>query len=131
MSFFDNSVPPLCLKQINLNISPDQKVLHLCWSIGEHRFWSRIYTRVDLTCLLWALIIIPIFIIPQFFAVSWAVLAGLYSGLSLVGLAGMVAMSQYWAKVERVSWVLYCWVMLILAGLVILYREYFREWYAD
>jgi hypothetical protein len=31
----------------------------------------------------------------------------------------MVAMSQYWVKVERVSWVLYCWVMLILAGLVI------------
>lgn len=119
MSFFDNSVPPLCLKQTNLDIYPQEKVLHLCWRKGKHRFCSRVYTRVDLACLLWALILIPIFVTPQFFSVSWMVLAGLYSGLSLVGLAAMVAMSHDWVKVERVSWVLYCWVILMLVGLLI------------
>lgn len=119
MDFFDNSLPPLSFKQINLNISPQQKVFHLCWSLGEHRFCSRIYTLVDLTCLLWALILIPMFVTAQFFPVSWTFLASLWSGLSLVGLAGMVAMSQYWVKVERVSWVLYCWLILMLVGLLI------------
>jgi hypothetical protein len=59
------------------------------------------------------------FVIPQFFPVSWTFLAGLWSGLSLVGLAAMVAMSQYWVKVERVTWVLYCWLIMMLAGLLI------------
>ncbi|AFZ18439.1 hypothetical protein [Allocoleopsis franciscana] len=119
MSFFDNSVPPLCCKPTNLDISPQQKVLYLSWGRGKHRFYLRIYTRVDLACLLWALVLIPIFVTPQFFALSWTVQAGLWSSLSLIGLAAMVAMSHEWVKVERVSWVLYCWVILILIGLLV------------
>ena len=119
MSFFDNSVPPLCLKQTNLDIYHQGKVLHLCCRRGKHRFCSRVYTCVDLACLLWALVLIPIFVIPQFFPVSWTVLAGLWSGLSLVWLYAMVVISHDWVKVERVSWVLYCWVILMLVGLLI------------
>jgi hypothetical protein len=122
MSFFDNSVPPLCLKPINpinLDIYPQQKVVYLYWGRGKHRFCLKVYTRVDLSCLLWAFLLIPIFVTPQFFSVSWTLLAGLWSGLSLVGLAAMVAISHDWVKVERVSWVLYCWVILILVGLLV------------
>lgn len=119
MNFFDNSVPPLCLKPTNLDIYAHKNVFNLCWRRGKNRFCSRFYTRVDLTCLLWALILIPIFVTPQFFPVSWTVLAGLWSGLSLVGLAAMVALSHDWVKVERVSWVLYCWVILMLVGLLV------------
>ncbi|MFP5272817.1 MAG: hypothetical protein ACLGGO_21720 [Coleofasciculus sp.] len=31
----------------------------------------------------------------------------------------MVVISHDWVKVERVSWVLYCWVILMLVGLLI------------
>ena len=119
MGFFDNSVPPFCLKPTHLDISPQHKVFYLCWRRGEHRFCLRVYTRADLSFLLWALILIPIFVTPQFFSVNWTLLADLWSSLSLIGLAAMVAISHDWVKVERVSWVLYCWVILILVGLLV------------
>lgn len=54
--------------------------------------------------------------------------AGLWSALSSVGLAAMVGLSQYWVRVERVSWVLYSWVTLILAGLLLTDLGIFLAW---
>ncbi|MEG4342441.1 hypothetical protein QUB70_04020 [Microcoleus sp. A003_D6] len=45
--------------------------------------------------------------------------AVLQSTLSLVGTAAMVSWTYYWVKIERLTWVLYSWVILILLALLL------------
>jgi hypothetical protein len=60
MSFFDYSVAPFRRKSNNLDLDPQPKILPVSWLIGQHQFYSTLYTSLDLTCILWGLLLIPI-----------------------------------------------------------------------
>jgi len=64
----------------------------------------------------------------QFFPVSWILQGGLWSVFSLVGTAAMVSLTYSWVKIERLTWVLYGWVILMLLGLVLTDLGIFLGW---
>ncbi|MEG4107839.1 hypothetical protein [Microcoleus sp. S13_C5] len=128
MTFFNYSVPPLRRKQININVQDLEGLWQVQFPLGKDRFYSQFYTCLDRTCLLWSLLLIPIFGTAQFFSVSWMLQAGLWSTLSLVGTAAMVSMTYSWVKIERLIWVLYGWVILMLLGLLMTDLAIFLRW---
>ena len=128
MSFFDYSVAPFRRKLNYLDLDPQPKFWPVSWSIGQYQFYSTLYTSLDLAFLLWGLLLIPMFVTPQFFAVSWKVQAVLWSGLSLIGLAAMVHLAQDWVKIKGVSWTLGWWVILIFVGLFLTDLGIFLAW---
>ncbi|MEG4007970.1 hypothetical protein QUA41_02080 [Microcoleus sp. Pol11C1] len=128
MTFFNYSVPPLRRKQINIAVQDLEGLWHVQFPIGKERFYSKFYTCLDRACLLWSLLLIPIFGTAQFFSVSWMLQAGLWSALSLVGTAAMVIMTYSWVKIKRLIWVLYGWVILMLLGLLLTDLAIFFKW---
>ena len=128
MTFFNYSVPPLRRKQLKLEVQDVEGLWQVQFSLGKDRFYSQFYTCLDRTCLLWSLLLIPIFGTAQFFSVSWMLQAGLWSALSLVGTAAMVSMTYSWVKIERLIWVLYGWVILMLLGLLLTDLAIFLSW---
>ncbi|XZO00063.1 MAG: hypothetical protein ACM65L_16125 [Microcoleus sp.] len=40
----------------------------------------------------------------------------------------MAVLTLFWVRVERVSWILYCWAILMLAGLVLTDCSIFAGW---
>lgn len=128
MTFFNYSVPPLRRKQLNLDVHDLEGILHVKFPLGKQRIYSKFYTRLDQTCLLWSLLLIPMFVTAQFFPVSWTLQAGLWSVLSLIGTAAMVNWTYYWVKIERLTWVLFGWVILMLLGLLLTDLGIFLWW---
>lgn len=128
MTFFNYSVPPLRRKQLNIEVQDLEGLWQVQFPLGKDRFYSQFYTCLDRTCLLWSLLLIPIFGTAQFFSVSWMLQAGLWSALSLVGTAAMVSMTYSWVKIERLIWVLYGWVILMLLGLLLTDLAIFLSW---
>ncbi|MEG4443069.1 hypothetical protein QUB47_10370 [Microcoleus sp. AT9_B5] len=128
MTFFNYSVPPLRRKQINIAVQDLEGLWHVQFPLGKDRFYSKFYTCLDRACLLWSLLLIPIFGTAQFFSVSWMLQAGLRSTLSLVGTAAMVSWTYYWVKIERLTWVLYGWVILMLLALLLTDLAIFLSW---
>jgi len=128
MTFFNYSVPPLRRKQLNIEVQDLEGLWQVQFPLGKDRFYSQFYTCLDRTCLLWSLLLIPIFGTAQFFSVSWMLQAGLWSALSLVGTAAMVSMTYSWVKIERLIWVLYGWVILMLLGLLLTDLAIFLTW---
>jgi hypothetical protein len=86
------------------------------------------YTRIDQVFILWGLISAAIFITAQFAPISWVIQAGLWSALTLIGTMGMVVLTHFWVKVERLRWVLYFWVILMLTGVVLTDLSIFLSW---
>jgi hypothetical protein len=128
MTFFNYSVPPLRRKQLNLDIQDLEGIWYVQFPLGKQRIYSRFYTRLDRACLLWSLLLIPMFGTAQFLPVSWALQAGLWSVLSSIGTAAMVNWTYYWVKIERLTWVLVAWVILMLLGLLLTDLGIFLGW---
>ncbi|UNU24683.1 hypothetical protein [Microcoleus vaginatus] len=128
MTFFNYSVPPFTHKQLNIDNQNLEGIWHVHLPLGKNRFYSKFYTCLDRACLLWSLLLIPMFGTAQFFSVSWMLQAGLWSTLSLVGTAAMVSLTYYWVKIERLRWVLYGWVILMLLGVLLTDLAIFCSW---
>ena len=129
MTFFNYSVPPLRRKQLNMDVQKLEGLWQVQFPLGKDRFYySKFYTCLDRVCLLWSLLLIAMFGTAQFFPVSWMLQAGLLSLLSLVGTAAMVSLTYSWVKIERLTWVLYDWVILMLLGLVLTDLGIFLGW---
>ena len=128
MTFFNYSVPLLRRKQLNIEVQDLEGLWQVQFPLGKDRFYSQFYTCLDRTCLLWILLLIPIFGTAQFFSVSRMLQAGLWSVLSLGGTAAMVSMTYSWVKIERLIWVLYGWVILMLLGLLLTDLAIFLRW---
>jgi hypothetical protein len=116
MSFFDYSVPPLRRKQEILDINDLEGLIKVDWQVGGFKFYSSFYTRVDQAFILWGLLLVPMFITAQFIPVNWAVQAQLWSILSAFGTIMTVVLTNTWVKRRQVSWILYCWVVLMVLG---------------
>ncbi|MBV9387196.1 MAG: hypothetical protein JOZ78_12295 [Chroococcidiopsidaceae cyanobacterium CP_BM_ER_R8_30] len=128
MSFFNSSEPLLRDKQQELDFQDLQGLWRFRCKIGNVTLFSRFYSRIDQTFVLWGLISSSIFVTAQFLPVSWTTQAILWSALTLVGTASMVALTWYWVSVERLRWVIYCWVILMLFGLVLTDLGIFLSW---
>lgn len=128
MTFLNYSVPPLRRKQLNRDVQELEGLWQVQFPLGKDRFYSKFYTSLDRACLLWSLLLIPIFGTAQFFPVSWMLQAGLWSLLSLVGTPAMVSMTYSRVKIERLTWVLYGWVILMSLGLLLTDFGIFFGW---
>ena len=71
MTFFNYSVPPLRRKQLNMDVQELEGLWQVQFPLGKERFYSKFYTCLDRACLLWSLLLIPMFGTAQFFPLSW------------------------------------------------------------
>ncbi|AFZ27621.1 hypothetical protein Cylst_5620 [Cylindrospermum stagnale PCC 7417] len=128
MSFFNYSKPPLCRKQLTVEIEQLEGLWCVNWQIGKIPLYSTFYTRVDQACIFWSLLLIPIFMTAQFIPISWNLQATLWSILSCTGITVMVILTSHWVNVKRVSWLLYCWIILMLFGVILTDLSIFLGW---
>lgn len=128
MTFFHPTEPILRSKQESLDYQDRQGLLRLRLEIGGKRLISAFYTRIDQVFILWGLISAVIFITAQFVPISWVLQAGFWTALTLIGTIAMVFLTHFWVKVERLQWVLYCWVILMLGGVVLTDLSIFLSW---
>jgi hypothetical protein len=128
MNFFNNSVPPLRRKQATLDIQDMEGCWQLHWRIGKLKVYSTFYTRLDQAFIVWALLLIPMFLTAQFLPVSWNLQAAVWSICSVIGTAIMVSLTHSWAKRRKVNWVLYCWVVLVVVGVILTDLAVFVGW---
>jgi hypothetical protein len=128
MSFFDSAKLPLRRKQSIVDIQELEGLWYVDWRIGKIQLHSTFYTRVDQACILWSLLIIPMFLTAQFVPISWSLQATVWSILSGIGLIAMVSWTSYWVDVRKVRWVLYCWIVLMLFGVILTDLSIFLGW---
>ncbi|WP_180976756.1 hypothetical protein [Fischerella thermalis] len=76
------------------------------------------FPKIDLALIVWALLIFPMFITAQFLSISWITQTILWSLISFTGLLAMVTLSNYWLYKKGLIWLLYCWIVLMLCGLI-------------
>ncbi|MGB3267091.1 MAG: hypothetical protein WBA89_24445 [Microcoleus sp.] len=128
MTFFNASEPLIRCKQEHLDVQDLEGLLRLRWQIGNLTLFSGLYTRIDQTFLLWGLVTGGIFFTAQFVPISWSFQAIMWSTLTLIGTAIMAVLTLFWVRVERVSWILYSWAILTIAGLAITDYSIFTGW---
>ncbi|AFZ17395.1 hypothetical protein [Allocoleopsis franciscana] len=128
MTFFNPTEPILRNKQESLDYQDRQGLLRIHIGIGDKTLISAFYTRIDQVFILWGLISGVIFITAQFLPISWMIQAVIWTVLTLIGTSVMVFLTHFWVKVERLRWVLYCWVSLMLGGLVVTDLSIFLGW---
>ena len=128
MTFFNPCEPLIRSKQEHLDVQDLAGLLRLRWQVGNITLFSGFYTRIDQTFLLWALVTAGIFFTAQFVPLSWSFQAILWSSVTLIGTAIMAVLTLFWVKVERVCWILYCWAILMISGLVLTDCSIFAGW---
>ncbi len=128
MSVLPISQPLLRDKQEALDFQDLQGLVHLNFKIGQLRVLSGFYTRIDQVFILWGLICAGMFLTAQFLPISWYTQAILWSVLTCVGTMGMVVLTWFWVSVEKVRWLIYCWVILMLGGVFITDASIFLGW---
>lgn len=107
--------PIIRWKQKALDIQDLQGSWNIQWQY-RNQILSVAYTRIDQVFVIWGVIAILIFSIAQFFPVSWTVQAVLWSMLTSVGIVAMIGFTMFWAQVERLTWLVYVWAVLMLGG---------------
>ena len=128
MTFFNPAEPIIRSKQTELDLQDLQGLLRIQIELGDKTLISTFYTRIDQSLIIWGLICPFIFISAQFMPISWVIQAEIWSALTLIGTASMVALTYFWVKVERLSWVLYTWVILMLSGVILTDLSIFLGW---
>lgn len=119
MPFFNTAEPIFRAKQHALDFQDRQGLLKFQLSLRNRTLFSLIYTRIDQVFVFWGLISATIFFTAQFAPIDWVTQAIFWSVLTLIGTAGMVFLTYFWVRVERLQWLLYSWISLMLAGLAI------------
>ncbi len=119
MSFFNPEAPLIRIKQKNLDIQDRQGVWNIHLKIGTRTLIERVYTRIDQAFILWGAITALIFTTAQFLPIDWSTQAMIWTPLTFIGTICTIAFTHYWAKVERLSWVVYFWSSLMMAGVAI------------
>ena len=119
MSFFNPTEPIIRSKQEALDFQDRQGLLRLHLKIADKTLISAFYTRIDQVFVLWTLVCLTIFVTAQFAPISWVIQAGFWSALTFIGTAGMIVLTHFWVKVERLRWILYSWVILMVTGVAL------------
>lgn len=119
MPLFNSAEPIIRRKQHALDFQDRQGLLKLRLQISNKTLFHNIYTRIDQVFVVWGLITAVIFFTAQFAPIDWLTQAAFWSVLTIVGTAGMTILTHFWVKVERLRWVLYAWIVLMLGGVAI------------
>ncbi|HHP7231206.1 MAG TPA: hypothetical protein ACFCUY_10150 [Xenococcaceae cyanobacterium] len=119
MGFFNFSEPIFRHKQHALDFQDRQGLLQLKIAIKDKTLFSAFYTRIDQVFVIWGLISALIFFTAQFAPINWIKQAIFWSILTVIGTLGMTVLTHFWVRVERLRWVLYTWVILMLGGVII------------
>lgn len=128
MTFFNPAEPLLRCKQEALDFQDRRGLLVIQWKIADKTLFSALYTRIDQTFIIWGWISAGIFISAQFLPLSWIIQAIMWSALSIIGTSAMVILTHFWVKVERLRWILYQWVALMLFGVALTDLSIFLGW---
>lgn len=113
------SQPILRFKQKDLDVQDLCGLFKIDGRIGEKTLFYRFYTRIDQVFLLWGIITGVIFMTAHFFPISWHFQAIIWSILTLVGSVIMAFLAHFWVTVERLRWIVYLWIGLMIIGLAI------------
>ncbi len=117
MSFFHSTEPIIRIKQQDLDVQDLKGLLKIQLKIGDLTLFSGFYTRIDQVFWLWAVSTLIIFMIAQFFPISWISQAYWWSVLTVVATLAMGALAYCWVRVEQVTWIIYWWALLMFGGL--------------
>lgn len=120
--------PLLREKQQELDFQDLQGLWQINWKIRNVTVYSGFYTRIDRVFIIWGAIAATIFTTAQFYPISWVTQAIVWSGLTLVGTVSMVSLAWFWASVERLRWLVYCWAILMLTGMALTDCGIFLGW---
>ena len=119
MPLFNSAEPIIRPKQHALDFQDRQGLLKLKLEIRNKTLFHNIYTRIDQVFVVWGLITAVIFFTAQFAPIDWITQATFWSILTGVGTVVMTILTHFWVKVERLRWVLYSWIVLMLGGVAI------------
>lgn len=119
MPLFNSAEPIIRRKQHSLDFQDRQGLLKLRLQISNKTLFQNIYTRIDQVFMVWGLITAVIFFTAQFAPIDWVTQAAFWSILTVVGTVGMTMLTHFWVKVERLRWVLYAWIILMIGGVAI------------
>lgn len=128
MNFFNPDIPLISRKKSAFAIQNMPGLLRVHWQIRQFVILSTFYTRHDQACLLWGGVSSGIFITAQFLPVSWLVQAIIASTLTLLSVIGTVALTWNFTAVERLTWVLYSWISLMVLGALITDLSILLHW---
>jgi hypothetical protein len=119
MHFFKPQQPILQKKQLSSN--PQQLTLMKCLIIKPLEIinLSGIYTCIDQAMAIWGIFAAIIFMTAQFSPISWTNQAIFWSIITLIGIVTMIILTYSWTVVEKLSWLLYTWVALMVIGIVV------------
>ncbi|MBE9212555.1 hypothetical protein IQ247_07475 [Plectonema cf. radiosum LEGE 06105] len=128
MTFLTLSQPLLRDKQEDLDYQDLQGIWRISGKIGNIRLISGFYTRIDQVFIIWGLVCTGIFTTAQFLPISWVTQAILWTTFTIIGTAMMIAFTWFWVSVERLRWLIYAWIILILSGVVLTDAGIFLGW---
>lgn len=128
MTFLTLSQPLLRDKQKDLDYQDLQGIWRISGKVGNIRLISGFYTRIDQVFIVWGFICPAIFTTAQFFPISWATQAILWTMLTVAGTAIMTAFTWLWVSVERLRWLIYTWAILMLTGITLTDLGIFLGW---
>ncbi len=111
--------PILRRKQHALDVQDLEGLLHIHIQIKNFKLFSSFYTRIDQVFILWGLISAIVFLTAQFLTLNWTDQAIAWSILTAIGAWGTCHLAWYWVSVERLRWVVYVWVALMLGGVLL------------
>lgn len=119
MTFLNLSEPIFRRKQHALDFQDRQGLLKFKIALRDKTLVSSFYTRIDQVFVVWGLICSVIFFTAQFSPIDWITQATFWSILTIIGTIGMSRLTYFWVRVERLRWVLYTWIILMLGGVII------------
>lgn len=128
MTFFNASEPILRRKQHELDFQDLQGLQQFRWRVGSKTLLKTSYSRIDQVFLLWGLLTAAMFVTAQFLPLDWSTQAALWTVLTLIGTVAMIGLSWFWVVVERVTWLVSSWVLLIVGGLALTDYSIFTAW---
>ena len=119
MISFNPSEPIIRRKQEALDFQDRQGLWQLKLAVGDKTLFSSFYTRIDQVFVIWGIISSVIFFTAQFAPIDWITQAIFWSILTVIGTGSMTFLTYFWVRVERLRWVLYAWIVLMLGGVVV------------
>lgn len=128
MDLFNSAEPIIRRKQHALDFQDRQGLLQLKLKISNKTLFHSLYTRIDQVFVVWGVITAVIFITAQFAPIDWITQATFWSVLTGIGTIAMTVLTHFWVKVERLRWMLYAWIALMLGGVIVTDLGIFLGW---
>ena len=128
MDLFNSAEPIIRRKQHALDFQDRQGLLQLKLKMSNKTLFHSLYTRIDQVFVVWGLITAVIFITAQFAPIDWITQATFWSVLTGIGTIAMTVLTHFWVKVERLRWMLYAWIALMLGGVIVTDLGIFLGW---